>query len=365
MEVYLDNELSPRPPDSVVDFIRPYFNEIAFGSPKVPHKLGLEAFEFIEEVLDLLGRKLNSDGDFTILGSGTEANNLAILGLAREYRRGNIVVSEIEHRSILDTALSLQEMGFEIRMVPVDDKGHVRLEKLEELVDKDTILVGIQLVNQETGSIQDLRAVSDVVRDRGITLHVDACDALGRLPLDLREVDMLSLSGSKIYGPRGTGFLYVKQELDLKPMMSGSSGIQALTPVDINIPALAGFYKAFQLFGEPDVWRDVKAKRDRIAEELLNLGVTLNSPEEAIDVVNFSLGGGAGAFIMEASSRGIYLSQGTSEPVSHVLMAMGRERSLAENSLMIKLHPYITEEEVDFIIEVVSELIKGSRGSCT
>ncbi len=357
MRVYLDNELSPRPPDEVVEFLIPFFNKKAYGSPKVPHELGLEAYQFIQEVLEYLSSLLNSEGDFTIVGSGTEANNLALRGVIRYLgRRGNLVASSVEHRSVLGPLEDLSQI-VEVRMAPVDEDGHVKVEKIEELIDGETVMVSVQMVNQETGAIHDLDTISDITKDKGVLLHVDACDALGRLPIDLSKVDLLSLSGSKIYGPRGIGLLYVREDLDLRPIMSGSSGIQLLTPVDVNVPALAGLYRALQLFGSPEKWEEVKRMRDRISEELEGMNVVMNSPSESVDTINFSVKEGAGALMLEASSRGLYLSQGTSEPVSYVLTAMGRPRELAANSLMLKLHPYIRWEEVDFTIKVLSDLI--------
>ncbi len=358
MRVYLDNELSPRPPDEVVEFLTPFFNRRAYGSPKVPHEPGLEAYQFIEEVLDYLGSALNSEGDFTVVGSGTEANNLALRGIIRHLgRKGNLVTSSVEHRSVLGPLEDLSQV-LEIRRAPVDEDGHVRIDELERLIDKDTLLVSVQMVNQETGAIHDIDAISDITSEKGVLLHVDACDALGRLPIDLSKVDLLSLSGSKIYGPKGTGFLYVREDLDLEPIMSGSTGIQLLTPVDVNIPSLAGFYRAFQMFGSPDKWKEVKKMRDRISEELEGFDVVMNSPADSVDTVNFSVRKEAGHLIIEASSRGLYLSQGTSDPVSYVLTAMGRSKELASNSLMLKLHPYMEWEEVDFTIEVLSELLR-------
>lgn len=358
MRVYLDNELSPRPPDEVVEFLTPFFNKKAYGSPKVPHEPGLEAYQFIQEVLDHLNSLLKSEGEFTIVGSGTEANNLALRGTVRYLgRKGNLVVSSVEHRSVLGPLEDLSQV-IEVRRAPVDESGHIKVEELEGLIDGETILVSVQMVNQETGAIHDLNAISDITRDKGVLLHVDACDALGRLSIDLSKVDLLSLSGSKIYGPRGVGFLYVREDLDLKPIMAGSSGIQLLTPVDVNVPALAGFYRALQLFGSPEKWEEVKRMRDRISQELESMDVVMNSPPDSVDTINFSVKGGAGALILEASSRGLYLSQGTSEPVSYVLTAMGRPREIAANSLMLRLHPYMSWGEVDFTIEVLSDLLK-------
>ncbi|MDK2371854.1 MAG: aminotransferase class V-fold PLP-dependent enzyme [Candidatus Korarchaeota archaeon] len=357
MRVYLDNELSPRPPDEVVEFLIPFFNKKAYGSPKVPHGPGLEAYQFIQEVLEYLSSLLNSDGDFTIVGSGTEANNLALRGIIKFLgKRGNLVTSSVEHRSVLGLLEDLSQV-LEVRTAPVDEDGHVRVEELERLIDRETILVSVQMVNQETGAIHDLDAISDITRDKGVLLHVDACDALGRVLIDLSKVDLLSISGSKIYGPRGVGLLYVREDLDLEPIMSGSAGIQLLTPVDVNIPALAGFHKALQLFGSPEKWEEVKRMRDRISRELEGTDVVMNSPPDSVDTINFSVREGAGALILEASSRGLYMSQGTSEPVSYVLTAMGRTKELAANSLMLKLHPYMKWREVDFTIEVLSDLL--------
>ncbi len=357
--VYLDNELAPRPPDEVVDFLRPFFNRKAYGSPKVPHQPGLEAYEFVEEVLDYLSSHFRSDGDLTIVGSGTEANNLAIWSILESPgRRGNVVVSSVEHESILGMVDRLSSAGIHVRRVPVDREGRVIPEELTRAIDRDTLLVSVQMVNQETGTIQDIDAVSDITREKDVLLHVDACDALGRIPIDLSRVDLLSLSGSKIYGPRGTGILYAREDLDLNPMMSGSPGIQTLTPVDINIPSLAGFYMALRLFGSPEAWREAKRARDEIAEEIGDLVDEMNSPPDSVDTVNFSLREGAGSLIVEASSRGLYLSQGTSESPSRVLLAMGRSRDLAANSLMLRIHPYIRPDEVELSIEVLTDLLK-------
>ena len=216
-EVYLDNENSTMVPQEVVDAMLPYYNKKAYGNPTLTHKPGWEAFETImgsfQKISKFMGAKILEEITFT--PSETEANNLAIMGaaFANKNKGKKIVISEIEPINVLQVAEMMQKYGFSTMKVPVNTEGTIDLEKLKEAVDKDTVLVSVQIVNNEIGTIQPIKDAVAIVKDKNpdAIFHTDASDAYGRIPFNVRTlgVDMATLSSFKILGPRGTGVLYI------------------------------------------------------------------------------------------------------------------------------------------------------------
>src|SRR4030042_601810 len=254
-EVYLDNENSTMVPKDVIDAMLPYYNQRAYGNPTLTHKPGWEAFETIMEsslkISKFLGAKILEEITFT--PSETEANNLALMGaaFANKNKGKKIVISEIDPVNVRSVAELLQKYGFSTTKVHVNTEGTIDLEKLKEAVDKETVLVSVQIVNNEIGTIQPIKEAVAIVKDKNpdAIFHTDASDAYGRIPVNVQDlkVDMETVSSYKILGPRGTGALYVREGVNVEKILEGQIGTQKLWPGVENTPLIVGFTKASEL----------------------------------------------------------------------------------------------------------------------
>src|SRR4030043_222167 len=254
-EVYLDNENSTMVPQEVVDAMLPFYNKKAYGNPTLTHKPGWEAFETImgsfQKISKFMGAKILEEITFT--PGETEANNLALMGaaFANKAKGKKIVISEIEPVNIFSVADLLQKYGFSTMKVPVNTEGTVDLEKLKEAVDKETVLVSVQIVNNEIGTIQPIKEAVAIVKDKNpnAIFHTDASDAYGRIPVNVQDlkVDMATVSSFKILGPRGIGALYIREGVNVEKILEGQIGTQKLWPGVENTPLIAGFAKASEL----------------------------------------------------------------------------------------------------------------------
>ncbi|RLF27310.1 MAG: cysteine desulfurase [Thermoplasmata archaeon] len=380
-EVYLDNENSGWVPPEVVETMLPYFNRVGYGHPSITNRPGWEAFEVVQETAEAVARTIGVDPeDVHFTHSGTEANNLAIVGVARANRsRGKkIVVSAVEHLSVILPAESLEDAGFKVVRAPVDEEGFVDQDVLAELVDRETVLVSVQTVNHEIGTIQRVRGLSEVVRDKNadVIFHTDACDAYGRVRVDADAigVDMMTLSSHKILGPKGVGVLYVADGVGVEPVLRGALSSQPLWPGVENVPALAGFKRAIELaFEDFDGANErVRALRDRLMDSLLERvpDALLNGPrgeERVSDNLNLSFLHVEGeALTVELSMRGVYVSSGSActsrilEP-SHVMLAIGRRYEEAHGSILFRLTRYHTSDDVDYVAGQVPEAVERLR----
>jgi len=382
-EVYLDIENSSITPKEVVDAMLPYFNQRAYGNPTLTHKPGWEAFETVmkssQKIAAFLGCKILEEVNFT--PGETEANNLALMGAAipMKGKGKKIVISEIEPLSVLHIADLLNKNGFTILKIPIDGEGFISLEKLEEAVDKETIIVSLSAVNHEIGTIQPVKEASEIVKDRNseTVFHVDASDAYGKIPFNVQDlnVDLATISSYKILGPRGIGALYVKEGVSVERILEGQIGTQKLWPGVENTPLIVGFAKAselaFQNF-EENV-SHMQRLRDRLIDGIIGKtsDVMLNGPKgdkRAPDNVNISFLRCEGeALTIELSLNGVYVSSGSActrrllQP-SHVLVAIGRKFVEAHGSILMKVTRYHTEEDVDYALEVISKAVERIRG---
>ena len=382
-EVYLDIENSSITPKEVVDAMLPYFNQRAYGNPTLTHKPGWEAFETVmkssQKIAAFLGCKILEEVNFT--PGETEANNLALMGAAipMKGKGKKIVISEIEPLSVLHIADLLNKNGFTILKIPIDGEGFISLEKLEEAVDKETIIVSLSAVNHEIGTIQPVKEASEIVKDRNseTVFHVDASDAYGKIPFNVQDlnVDLATISSYKILGPRGIGALYVKEGVSVERILEGQIGTQKLWPGVENTPLIVGFAKAselaFQNF-EENV-SHMQRLRDRLIDGIIGKtsDVMLNGPKgdkRAPDNVNISFLRCEGeALTIELSLNGVYVSSGSActrrllQP-SHVLVAIGRKFVEVHGSILMKVTRYHTEEDVDYALEVISKAVERIRG---
>jgi cysteine desulfurase len=381
-EVYLDNENSTMVPQEVVEAMRPYYSQLAYGNPSLTHKPGWEAFETIMEsaqkISKFLGTKILEEITFT--PGETEANNLALMGsaFAMKNKGKKIIVSEIEPINVLHVAEMLQKFGFTTTKIPVDQEGLIDLSKLRDSVDKETILVSISAVNNEIGTIQPVREALELVKDKNpeALFHTDASDAYGRIPVDVQNLktDMATVSSYKILGPRGIGALYVREGINMERILEGQIGTQKLWPGIENTPLIVGFTKAselaFQNF-ESNVNR-MSTLRDKLVngifEELSD--VKFNGPrgdKRAPDNANISFLRCEGeALTIELSLKGIYVSSGSAcsrrllQP-SHVLVAIGRRFSEAHGSILMKTTRNHTEEDITYVLKVIPTAVERIR----
>ena len=382
-EVYLDNENSTAVPKEVVDAMVPYYAQRAYGNPTLTHKPGWEAFETIMEsaqkISKLMGTKILEEITFT--PGETEANNLALMSsaFAMKNKGRKIVISEIEPINVLHVVDMLQKFGFTTAKIPVDEEGLVDLVRLQETVDKDTVLVSLSTVNNEIGTIQPIREAREIVRDknRETLFHTDASDAYGRIPLNVQTsgVDMATVSSFKILGPRGIGVLYVREGVNLERILEGQIGTQKLWPGIENTPLIVGFTKASEL-----AFQDFESNVDfmrKLRDKLVNgifeklSEVKLNGArgdKRAPDNANISFLRCEGeALTIELSLNGVYVSSGSAcsrrllQP-SHVLVAIGRRFSEAHGSILMKTTRIHTEDDIAYVLEVLPKAVNRIRG---
>ncbi|MCS7128148.1 MAG: cysteine desulfurase [Sulfolobales archaeon] len=384
-EVYFDLENSNWVPREVVEAILPFFNERGYGHPSVTHKPGWEALEEVYLTKELVAKTIGAADldEISFTHSGTEANNLAILGFIakKDNRRrgGKIVVSAVEHLSVIFPAeYASQLFGLKMQRVPVDEYGFVDPELFKYYVDRDTLLVSIQLVNHEVGSIQKLKELVDVAKSANpnVVFHTDAADAYSWIPIDVERlhVDMMTISSHKIHGPRGVGALYVRNEVLLEPPLKGQLSVEKLWPGVENVPLIAGFRKAIEISFKGFEHRVsyVKALRDKlmngivsgIPEVLVNGPLNKGRVANNVNVSFLRIEGEA--LTVELSLHGIYVSSGSAcssrilEP-SHVLLAIGRKREEAHGSILFKLSQYHRESDVDYALETIPKAVERLR----
>jgi cysteine desulfurase len=379
-EVYLDSENSGMIFPQALAAMQEAYTGSGMGHPSITHRKGWEAYETLYKSTLALAKAMHCKPDeIAYTHSGTEANNLAITGLALAAKtRKKIVISSIEHLSVVFTAEQLQQAGLRVVKIPVERDGFVNMDALAGQLDKETLLVSIAPVNHEIGTIQDTQAIAEMVKDRDpeIMLHLDARDAFTKVPLDLEKsgADLASFSSHKVYGPKGAGALYIREGVEVKPIIHGQLSTQKLWAGIENIPAIVGFATATSLMQEHhyEYTRKMAQLRDRlIAGITKTVGHTLlNGPagnRRAPDNVNISFLNCEGeAMTVEMSLKGVYVSSGSActsrvlEP-SHVLLAIHRKYEEAHGSILMKTTPFHTQDDIDYVILCFEAAVRRIR----
>ncbi|RLJ03237.1 MAG: cysteine desulfurase NifS [Candidatus Aenigmatarchaeota archaeon] len=375
--IYLDNASTTPLDPRVREAMLPYLTE-RYGNPSSIHKVGREAREAVEDarrkVADTIGA---SPEEIYFTGSGSEGNNLAIKGIAWANRsRGkHIITTKIEHKCVLNTCHYLEKHGFDITYLDVDEYGVVDLEQLKSSLRDDTILVSVMYANNEVGTLQPIKEISQILKKRDIYLHTDAVQVLGKLPLDVEKlgVDVLTLSAHKIYGPKGVGAVYVRKGTRMDPLIHGGGQERGLRSGTENVPGIVGFGTAAEL--AKNLLLEDKAKFERFSEKLINEiperieNVKFNGhPKKRVpNIVNFSFPRVEGeSIVMYLDLEGIAASTGSActskslEP-SHVLTAMGISPEVAHGSLRISFGRFNDEYDVDKLLEVLPGIIEKLR----
>jgi len=376
--VYMDHSAGMPVDPRVLEAMVPYFNQ-KFGNPSSLHSWGNEARKAMEDarakIVGLVGAKKSEEIFFT--SGGTESNNLAIKGVAyRNKDRGNhVVTTAIEHMSVMNPCKALLKEGFDVTYVPVDKYGVVDLQSLEKALTDKTILVSVMYANGEIGTIQQIREIGKLVHHRGALLHVDAVAAAGQVPINVEDenIDLMSISSNDMYGPRGVGVLYVNTGTRIQPIIQGGGQERGLRSGTENIPAIVGMGKAAELAkaemktegGRLSRLRDklIKDVLESIPSSFLNGHPTQRLPNNAN--VRFSYIEGE-SLILSLDMLGVACSSGsactskTLEP-SHVLLAIGLKHEEAHGSLLFTLGGQNTEEDVDYVVNALPDIVKRLR----
>jgi len=376
-QVYLDHIAATPLDPQVLEAMLPFLRE-KFGNPQSLHSAGQEALQAIEEARSRVALLIGAgDSEVFFTASGSEANNFALKGIAAARRdKGNhIVLSAIEHQSVLYSAKSLEKSGFSTTLVPVDKTGSVDPDAVRQAIRKETVLVSVILASSEVGTIEPLAEIARVCRAAGVPLHTDAVAAVGNIPVDVRElgVDALSLAADQFYGPKGSGALFVKKGLRILPIIDGGiqeGGRRAGTE---NVAGIVGMGKAAELARASLAERQnkMKALRDRLIDRFpqkvervyLTGHRDRRLPHQASFCVEFIEGEG---MLLNLDMKGISVSSGsacTSRALkaSHVLLAMGIDHALAQGSLVFGLLESTGAEDIDYLLDVLPPIIDRLR----
>jgi cysteine desulfurase len=372
--IYLDHAATTPMRPEILDVMRPYFLE-RFGNPSSLHAYGLEARKAIEDAREQIAHAIGAaPPEIVFTSGGTESDNMALRGVLRNRSGDHIITSAIEHPAVLETCKFLEQLGHEVTYVSVDDDGRINPGDVEEAIQDNTRLISIMHANNEIGSIQPIAKVGAIAASHGIYMHTDAVQSVGKIPVDVAalNVDMLSVSSHKIYGPKGVGCLYVRKGTKLKPLIFGGGHEGGLRSGTENVSGIIGFSEAMRLAME-DFADNVRIQRlrdqliDAVLQEIpdtrLNGGKEYRLPNNA----NFSFSYIEGeSLILRLNAKGIAGSTGSAcsskklEP-SHVLLAIGLDPVDAHGSLRLTLGRETTEADVRYVNEVLPEIVNQLR----
>ncbi|MCD6247806.1 MAG: cysteine desulfurase [Candidatus Diapherotrites archaeon] len=373
--IYLDNAATTQVRREVIEAMLPFLDK-KYGNASSLHSMGQEAKVALERSRESIAKVLKAEPNEIIFCScATEANNLALKGLAFEAKKqgkNHLIVSRIEHHCVLHAAQWLEENGFEVTYLPVDEYGFVDLGELERAINEKTFLVSIMYANNEIGTIEPIREVAKICQENSVPLHSDAVQAFGKIPLYTKGIDMLSLSAHKIYGPKGVGLLMKRKELRIQPLLHGGGHEFDLRSGTENVAGIVGFAKAMEL-ALKEMPRESKRQakmRDKLIKNALQIPESrLNGhPKKRLpNNANFSFRYVEGeSIVMKLNELGIAASTGSAcsspklEP-SHVLLALGLAPSEAHGSLRLTLGRFNKMKDINYTIKVLPEVIAELR----
>lgn len=379
MEAYFDNSATTKVFDCVKDAVVHAMTE-DYGNAAARHMKGVEAERLIKEARAEIARSLKVQAkEILFTSGGTESNNTALIGTALANQRAgkHLITTAVEHASIYNTMEFLREQGFEITYLPVDSYGCISLDELRDAVREDTILVSVMYVNNEIGAVEPVEEISRVIREKNprTLFHVDAIQAYGKYVIRPKKqgIDLLSVSGHKIHGPKGVGFLYIDERVKIRPLLYGGGQQKGMRSGTENVPGCAGLGAAVK-----EVYTDHEAKierlyglRERMIEGLKALpGVTINGHEgreNAPQIVSASFEGVRSEVLLHAlEEKGIYVSSGSACSVNHpgvsgTLRGIGVKKELLDSTIRFSFGLFNTPEEVDYCLEVLAELLPVLR----
>lgn len=379
MEVYLDNSATTRCFDEVGQYVQKIMCE-DYGNPSSMHHKGVEAEKYLRCARETIARLLKvNEKEILFTSGGTESDNIALIGTAMaNHRRGrHLITTQIEHPAILQTMQYLEEQGFEVTYLKVDGQGRIDLQELEGAIREDTILLSIMHTNNEIGTVEPIAEAGALIKrcNPQTYFHVDAVQGFGKFPIypSRMHVDMLSVSGHKIHGPKGVGFLYIKDGTKIHPIIYGGGQQKGMRSGTENVPGIAGLAMASEM-----IYRDLEQDRMqmyRLREELIEGALKIEDVkvngcregEFAPHIVSLSVAGVRSEVMLHAlEDRGIYISAGSAcasnrPHTSATLKAIGVEKGLLDSTLRFSLSVFTTEEEIQYTVQALHELIPMLR----
>lgn len=375
--IYMDHSATSPVDPEVFEAMKPYFTN-EFGNASTLYSLGRNAKNAMEAARQEVATIIGADTKEIIFTSGgTESDNIAILGTARKLKnKGNhIITSDIEHPAVEETCKYLEKNGYKVTYLPVYEEGIVRVKDLEAAITDETILITIMHANNEIGTIQPIAEIGKIANEKGIYFHTDAVQTVGKIPVNVSEmnVDMLSLSSHKLYGPKGIGALYIKKGVRIEPLMYGGGHERGFRPGTENIPGIVGLGKACSIASQnlESNARKLTNLRDKLIDAVLeqNKDSYLNGhrTKRLPNNANFRFDAIEGeSLILNLDFKGIAASTGsacssTKLEASHVLLAIGLEKEEAHGSLRISLGIENTEEDIDYTVTAIKEVVEKLR----
>ncbi len=380
MEAYLDNSATTRTADPVVQIMIEAM-QVNYGNPSAKHLKGVEAENYVKEAASIIAKSLKVlDKEILFTSGGTESNNTAIIGTAMaNKRKGNhLIVSSVEHASVKEPFNFLEREGFRVTYLPVNSEGIVDLEALKEALDEETILVSCMHVNNEIGAIEPIEEIGRIVKEYNpdIIYHVDAIQSYGKFRIYPKKlgIDLLSVSGHKIHGPKGSGFLYIKDKTRIKPIIYGGGQQKGMRSGTENVPAIAGLGKAVELIYNSDFDKKIEhlyEVKDHLIDGLEKMeDVQINSKrdgESAPQIVSASFKDVRAEVLLHAlEEKNIYVSSGSAcssnKPgLSNTLVAIGLDNNLLDSTIRFSFNYETSIEEIDYALEVLNTLVPQLR----
>lgn len=378
--VYLDNNATTAIKKEVVDAMMPYLTDIWGNASSKFYQIGMNAITELDKLRESVAKNIgaNKPNEVYFTGSGCEADNWAIKGIASAYKnKGNhIITSKIEHHAILNTCAFLEKNGFKVTYLDVDSDGRVDPKDVEDAITEDTILISIMTANNEIGTVEPIKEIGEIARRHKVLFHTDAVQAIGHMEINVQElgVDLMSVSAHKFHGPKGVGLLYIRNGVKIDNLIHGGGQERGKRAATENLAGIAGLCKALDI-AVNNLDKNVKSmqeKRDRLIEGIQkNIPYCrLNGPtneNRLCNNVNFSFQYVEGESILMllnmygiAASSGSACASGSLDP-SHVLLAIGLPAEIAHGSVRFSLSEDTTDEEIDYVIEVLPKIIQRLR----
>lgn len=377
MDNYFDNAATTRTDDEVLKEMLPYFSQ-SYGNPSSIYKIGRENRKAVEEAREKVAKAINAEpNEIYFTAGGSESDNTAIRGIAYAYKqRGNhIITSKIEHPAVLETCKQLEKEGFEVSYIGVDEKGIVNLEELKNSIKETTTLITIMFANNEIGTIEPIKEIGKIAKENNIIFHTDVVQAVGSVKIDVKEmnIDSLSLSGHKFYGPKGIGALYVKKSVRFQKFVNGGHQEKNKRAGTENVPGIVGLGKAIEVAYSnlEEHNKKIKELRDYYVEEVrkripyIKINGDMENRLPGNSNISFRFIEGEG-LLLNLDLKGICASSGSactsgSLDPSHVLLAIGLPHEIAHGSLRITIGKYNTKEEVDYLLNNLEEIVSRLR----
>ena len=372
--IYMDNSATTNMKQEVIDEMIRIMKSV-YGNPSALYSLGAKAKEEVESSRKKISKILNcKTEEIYFTSSGTEADNLAILGIARaNISKGkHIITTKIEHKAVLNSCKKLEKEGFEVTYLNVDETGRISLNELMNTIRSDTILISIMAINNEIGTVQDLEQIGKIARFKGVIFHSDFVQAVGHLPIDVKKyyLDSISISAHKFNGPKGIGMLYVKDSIDFEPIIYGGSQEKGKRAGTENVASIVGMTKALELTYEDYINKNMQISklRDYFKEKLMLFGdkvkINCDSIYKSCSNLNVCFNGyNSKDMVLRLNMKNICVSSGSacnssdSKP-SHVLLATGMSEQDAKNSVRFSLSIENTYEEIDYVVNIIKEILE-------